>query len=146
MKNESSGDLRKTVTNGEGYYSFPSVPPGSYALTVEMSGFQTLEQRGIVFSSAERRNVDGTLQLGATNQTVAVVGEVEALAPIDTGEKASVLTTATLQNIAVVGRSAAEFIKILPGFAQAGNGVTNYPGYDGQVVGINGNGNAGRQS
>lgn len=146
LKNESSGDLRKTVTNGEGYYSFPSVPPGSYALTVEMSGFQTLEQRGIVFSSAERRNVDGTLQLGATNQTVAVVGEVEALAPIDTGEKASVLTTATLQNIAVVGRSAAEFIKILPGFAQAGNGVTNYPGYDGQVVGINGNGNAGRQS
>jgi hypothetical protein len=45
-----------------------------------------------------------------------------------------------------VGRSAAEFIKIMPGFAQAGNGATNAPGYDGQVMGINGNGNAGRQS
>ncbi len=146
IKNEASGDIRKTVSNGEGYYSIPAIPSGTYTLTVEMAGFQKSEQRGIVFNSAERRNVDTALQLGNTTQTVAVVGEVEGIAPVDSGEKSSVLTTATLQNIAVVGRSAAEFIKILPGFAQAGNGVTNYPGYDGQVVGINGNGNAGRQS
>lgn len=146
LKNEASGDLRKTISNGEGYYSIPAIPSGTYTLLVEMSGFQSSEQRGIVFNSAERRNVDANLQVGGTTQTVAVVGEVETLSPVDSGEKASVLTTATLQNIAVVGRSAAEFIKILPGFAQAGNGVTNYPGYDGQVVGINGNGNAGRQS
>jgi len=34
---------------------------------------------------------------------------------------------------------------MLPGFAQTGNGVTNAPAYDGQVMGINGNGNAGGQ-
>jgi Carboxypeptidase regulatory-like domain len=146
LKNEASGDLRKTVSNGEGYYSIPAIPSGTYTLTVEMAGFQTSEQRGIVFNSAERRDVDTALQIGSATQTVSVTGEFQALATTDSGEKASVLTTTTLQNIAVVGRSAAEFIKILPGFAQAGNGVTNYPGYDGQVVGINGNGNAGRQS
>ncbi|MDQ6705479.1 MAG: carboxypeptidase regulatory-like domain-containing protein, partial [Acidobacteriota bacterium] len=106
----------------------------------------TSEQRGLVFNSAERRNVDSTLQVGATNQSVVVQASAEAVIAVDTGEKSSVLTTQTLQDIAVVGRSAAEFIKVLPGFAQAGNGTTNYPGYDGQVVGINGNGNAGRQS
>ena len=56
------------------------------------------------------------------------------------------LTNKQLQDYSAVGRSAAEFLKILPGMAQSGNGVTNRPGFDGQVIGINGNGDAGRQS
>src|SRR5204863_4120800 len=83
LKNEASGDVRKTVTNGEGYYSIPSIPSGSYTLTIETAGFQTLEQKGIVFTSAEKRNVDATLQVGATTQTVEVTGLVASLTPID---------------------------------------------------------------
>ncbi|MDQ1474346.1 MAG: hypothetical protein QOJ99_5826 [Bryobacterales bacterium] len=146
LKNESSGDVRKTVSNSEGYYSIPSIPPGTYSLIVEAGGFQRSEEKGIVFNSADKRNVDATLTVGATSQTVLITGSLENLTPVDSGEKASTLNTQELQNIAIIGRSAAEFIKILPGFAQAGNGVTNSPGYDGQVIGINGNGNAGRQS
>src|SRR5438045_3198501 len=53
LRNEASGDVRKTVTNGEGYYSVTSIPSGSYTLTIEIPGFQTQEQKGIVFTSAE---------------------------------------------------------------------------------------------
>ena len=56
-----------------------------------------------------------------------------------------VLDTQTLQSIAIVGRSAAEFMKIMPGMAST-NGVTNAPRFSGQVIGINGSGNAGSQS
>ena len=65
---------------------------------------------------------------------------------VDSGEKASVLTTKQLQDFSVVGRSAAEFIKILPGFASINSGVKNQPGYNGEVMGINGNGEGGKQS
>src|ERR1700739_3632612 len=58
LKNESSGDLRKTVTNGESYYSVPPIPSGTYTLTVETAGFQRYEQKGVVFNSADKRNVD----------------------------------------------------------------------------------------
>src|SRR6202171_2796238 len=146
LKNEASGALRRTATNSEGYYSIVAIPPGTYALTVEAPGFQRSEQKGIALNSADKRNVDATLQIGAISQTVEISATAESVTPIDSGEKALTLKTHTLQGTATVGRSAAEFIKIMPGFAQAGNGATNAPGYDGQVIGINGNGNAGRQS
>ena len=111
LRNEASGDVRKTVTNGEGYYSLTSIPSGSYTLTIEIPGFQTQEQKGIVFTSAEKRNVDATLQVGQTTQTVEVTATAASLSPIDSGEKSSVLNTQALQSIATVGRSAAEFIK-----------------------------------
>src|SRR2546423_7526366 len=35
LKNKASGDLRSTVSNGEGYFTFAAVPPGTYAITIE---------------------------------------------------------------------------------------------------------------
>src|SRR5690348_8518402 len=37
LKNEASGDLRRTTTNSEGYFSIVAIPAGSYVLTVEAS-------------------------------------------------------------------------------------------------------------
>ena len=46
----------------------------------------------------------------------------------------------------MVGRSAAEFIKILPGMVAISTSVENRPGFNGEVIGINGNGDGGKQS
>src|SRR5450432_120651 len=34
MKNADSGDVRKTVSNGEGYFTITAVQPGTYIVTV----------------------------------------------------------------------------------------------------------------
>ena len=34
LKNEASGDVRRTVSNGDGYFTFGAVPPGSYTVVV----------------------------------------------------------------------------------------------------------------
>jgi hypothetical protein len=146
LSNELSGDERKTVTNAAGYYTFAAVPAGSFTVTVQAAGFQKYIRKGIVVNSSERVVADASLLVGSANQTVEVSAAAESLTTVDSGERSSVLDTAALQNIATVGRSAAELLKIMPGFAQTGNGVTNYPGYDGSAIGINGNGNAGHQS
>src|SRR4249919_2145865 len=36
-----------TVTSETGNYRFPAVPPGSYALSFELAGFNTLKRDGI---------------------------------------------------------------------------------------------------
>ncbi len=146
LSNELSGDERKTVTNSAGYYTFAAVPAGSFTLTVEATGFQRTVRKGIVVNSSERVTADLSLQIGSTTQTLEVSAAASSIDTLTNGERTNVLDTATLQNITTVGRSAAELIKLMPGFAQTGNGVTNYPGYDGSAMGINGNGNAGRQS
>lgn len=123
LTNVASGDVRRTVTNADGYFTFASVVVASYDLTVEAPGFAIYKASGISFTGAERRNVDVVLKVGATSETVEVSGMADLVVPVDSGEKSAVLTTKQLQDFSVVGRSAAEFIKIMPGFGIAGTAL-----------------------
>src|SRR4051794_11072649 len=144
--NMTSLDVRRTVTNEDGYFTFASLPSGTYKVTVEAPGFISYELTDLQFTGAEKRNVNVVLKLGSTTEKVEVTSAVDLVTPVDSGEKAAVLTTRQLQDFSVVGRSAAEFIKILPGFAISGTGTENRSNYNGEVIGINGNGDGGSQS
>jgi len=147
LTNQASGDVRRTVTNSDGYFTFAAVPVATrYELTVEANGFSTYKLSEIGFTGAEKRNVDVVLKVGATTETVEVVGTSETLVTLDSGQKDAVLTTKQLQDFSVVGRSAAEFIKIMPGFGIAGTGTENRTNFTGETIGINGNGDGGSQS
>ena len=86
-------------------------------MKAELSGFQTIETKGIVLRLGENRNLTA-LKLGVAGLTEQVaVTAVTELAPISSGEKSATITGEQIQNIAIVGRSAAELLKILPGMA-----------------------------
>jgi hypothetical protein len=147
LKNEQSGSLRDTVTNSDGYYTFASVSAGdfTYELTVELKGFVTYKASGLALGGGEKRNVNVTMKVGDTAQTVEVVGVSDTIIPVDSGEKSATLTTKELQNYVQVGSNAAEFIKIMPGFGIQ-NGTSNKANFTGETIGINANGDAGSQS
>ena len=48
------------------------MPVGTYDLTVEAKGFSLAKVSGIALSGGEKRNVDATLQVGSTSQTVEI--------------------------------------------------------------------------
>lgn len=145
LRDAQSGSMRDSVSNNEGYFSFASVPVGTYELTVESKGFQTFKGTGIELGGGEKRNVNVTLKVGTTGDIVEVSAVGDVISPVDSGEKSSTLTTKELQNFVQVGSNAAEFLKIMPGFGIQ-NGTSNKPGYSGETIGINGNGDAGSQS
>ena len=146
LKNEGSGDVRRTVSNSEGFFTFAAVPAGTYELSVEAAGFTIYQVSKLAVQGAERRNVDVSMKVGSTAETVSVSAIADILTPVDSGEKSATLTTKQLQDFSVVGRSAAEFIKIMPGFAVAGTGTENRSNFSGENIGINGNGDGGSQS
>src|SRR6478736_3502697 len=47
-----------TVAGPEGFYTIPQLPPGSYSLTAEASGFKTHVQSGIELAANVRIAVD----------------------------------------------------------------------------------------
>jgi len=145
LKDAASGSLRDTVTNNDGYFTFASVPVGAYELTIEAKGFNTYKVGGIALSGGEKRNVDAQLTIGTTSAAVEVTAGVDAIAPVDSGEKSATLTTKELQNYVSVGSNAAEFIKIMPGFGIQ-NMTSNKANFTGETIGINANGDAGSQS
>src|SRR5690349_973944 len=86
LKNESSGDLRKTETNTDGYFSFSAMPAGTYSLIIDNPGFIKWERTGIAFNGADKRNVnDIVLQIGTTSEKVEVTSSVDTITPVDSG-------------------------------------------------------------
>src|SRR5258707_709855 len=96
LRDQLSGSLRDTVTNSEGFYTFISVPPGAYELTVVGSGFETHKQSGIAIGGGDKVNVNVTLKIGSTTNVVEVTGAVDVVVPVDSGENSNRLTTKEL--------------------------------------------------
>lgn len=129
LTNDQSGSALTTETNTQGYFSIAGIMAGNYTITVEADGFRVLKRSGITFNAGDKRNIsDLVMQLGSTAETVEVTSSVELLTPVDSGEKSIVINQQQLQNVAIVGRSAAEFLKVLPGMAATGSGLSNAPG------------------
>jgi hypothetical protein len=144
LRDMQSGSTRDTTTNSDGYYTFASVVPGAYELTVSAPGFDSLNKKGIALRGGDKLNVNLGMKVGNTSNTVVVTGDADLVVPVDSGENSSRLTSKELENFIQLGSNAAEFIKIMPGFAITG--INNKAGYNGQTMGINGNGDGGSQS
>lgn len=63
------------VTDGTGYYRLLNLPPGTYAVTAELSGFSTFRREGILMRAGLTLTVDIALKLGNLAETITVTGD-----------------------------------------------------------------------
>ena len=146
LTDQASGAVQRTVTNDEGVFVFAAVPAATYSVKVELQGFTSWEATDIALRLGERRSVPGIkLRVGALSETVSVIARPE-IAPLDSGEKSARLSAEQIQNVPMVGRSSAELLKLLPGMTPISDSTNNNPGFNGEIIGINGNGEGGKQS
>jgi Carboxypeptidase regulatory-like domain len=146
LTNRESKAVQRTTTNAEGVFVFAAVPAGVYSVKVELASFNSWEATDITLRLGERRSLPGIkMQLGSLAESVSVTARPE-IAPIDSGEKSARLTSEQIQNVPMVGRSTAELLKLLPGMTPISGGTSNSPGFNGAIIGINGNGDGGKQS
>ncbi|MDP1568691.1 MAG: carboxypeptidase-like regulatory domain-containing protein, partial [Vicinamibacterales bacterium] len=66
--------VQTSVTSENGNYRFPAVPPGTYTLTVELAGFNTIRREGISIGLGFTANVNFELALATLEETVTVTG------------------------------------------------------------------------
>jgi hypothetical protein len=62
------------ITNENGSFRFPAVPPGIYELTFELAGFNTVKRGGVEISLGFTANVNADLALATLQETVTVSG------------------------------------------------------------------------
>src|SRR5947208_14378310 len=55
LRDLGSGSTRATLSNGEGYFTFASVPVGTYALTVDAQGSIAHREDALRLGGGERR-------------------------------------------------------------------------------------------
>jgi hypothetical protein len=84
----ATGVVTNTTSDSSGNYSFPSLAPAAYTVTVDAPGFKTEELRGITLTVNQNAREDVHLQVGSVDSTV----EVTTAAPLVDTSSASVGT------------------------------------------------------
>lgn len=124
----TAGTVKKVTAGSNGFYSFPNLVAGAYRIECSAKGFNTFVQTGIELRLNETVQIPITLKLGASTQTVQVLANAS---PVNF-QNAVVREGIARQQIAqlpiiVEGgqRSAANFVKIMPGVSTEGTPLTN---------------------
>jgi hypothetical protein len=63
------------TTDAGGLYRFPSLPPGTYSVKLDLSGFQSILRPNIVVSVGQTTPVDLSLTVAKMSETVTVTGD-----------------------------------------------------------------------
>jgi hypothetical protein len=67
--------VRTAVTDAEGSYRFPAIPPGDYKITYELEGFSTVVREGIRVGLGFTATVNTELKVASLTESVTVSGQ-----------------------------------------------------------------------
>src|ERR1022692_2187897 len=76
VTNADNNVRQETKTNSQGVWVAEFLLPGHYQFTIGAAGFKTQDRKGITLSAGDVKQVDTTLQVGASSQNVDVTAEV----------------------------------------------------------------------
>ena len=103
LKNEGTGATATGKTNARGDYTFSTVDPGTYTVTVNNAGFEMSVANGIVLDAAQSVRQDVVMSVGKANQEV----EVTASSPVittDSPEISSIIDSRQIEDTPINGR------------------------------------------
>jgi outer membrane receptor protein involved in Fe transport len=103
---------RSTVTDENGIFSIPALPPGTYMVQFELSGMATISREGTVVPLGGTAIVDATMQLATLAEVVNVVAERSAVLATPT---ATTNLKSTEVETLPIGRTPARIAEIAPG-------------------------------
>jgi hypothetical protein len=79
LRNPATNTSWSSTTNDSGYYEFPLVAPGQYAIEAEHSGFKRFVRTRIDVLVNQRASIDIQLSLGDTTERIEVTSEAPLL-------------------------------------------------------------------
>src|ERR1700733_10840738 len=106
-----TGDRRETVSNADGYYSFPLLQPGVYDLTVKKEGFESQTSKGIKVETGQVSSVDVSLTVGEVTQQVNVEAAVAQL-QTDSSAISHVVTNETITDMPLIDRRSYQLTRL----------------------------------
>src|SRR6266404_3085121 len=72
VKDNGTGAIYTGATTGEGAFTIPGLPFGSYSVTIVAQGFRKWETKSVQVITAQESNVRATLEVGSSTETVTV--------------------------------------------------------------------------
>lgn len=129
-----------STTNESGLYLIRFLPPGTYDVSAEKSGFKRFVREGIRLAAVDRLDLGIRLELGAVSESITVTGEVAAL-ETESASRTATIERKFVEDIPVSGRNLFQFQYTLPGVTKASRYWGSYELYAfGNINGVTING------
>ncbi|GAC1619810.1 MAG: hypothetical protein PVS2B2_06720 [Candidatus Acidiferrum sp.] len=122
VSNTAQAVKREVVTSETGSYAFQALPPGNYALVIEIANFRRYENKGLELLVDVPSTVNATLEIGAATETVEISGQVEAVNTTD-ASIGNAFNSRQILALPFEGRDAAGVLSLQPGVTFIGNNV-----------------------
>ena len=101
-------------TSVVGRYTAPLLMPGNYTVKAESPGFKTEVRQGVQLLTGDTLNVDFTLQVGASSESVTVTGE-PPLIDVTHTDTGMALDDRTVRDLPVMTNVVTSMIQFAPG-------------------------------
>lgn len=105
---------RETETTSEGFYNFPTLPPGPYNLQASANGFRTAERTGVTLNVGAVVELNIQMQVGAISEVVTVT-EQAPIVETTRSSTATVVDTRSVSELPINGRNFLDFAVLTPG-------------------------------
>lgn len=135
-KNNATNVESKVASDASGYYTFATLPVGTYTVTAEIQGFKKAMRENAVLEVGQKARIDFTMEVGAINETTTVT----AMAPMMTTQEATtggVIENRLMTGLPLATRNWDDLIAMVPGtqqdrYTEEGGGTAN-----GRTGGVN---------
>src|ERR1700723_546005 len=121
--NVETGVVTTLTTNSQGFYSFQSLPLGTYTINVQQNGFKGYAQTGLVLDVNSALVIDVQLQVGTTTEKVEVSADALHV-DTESTQMGEVITGKTMTDVPLVTRSYTDLLSLQPGVAQTASQMT----------------------
>src|SRR5436309_10708666 len=105
LTNEATNISREVTTNDVGQYSFAAVPPGTYTLKTQLTGYKTFESKGLTVGTQQFITLDIVLEVGRLEENITVTGQSPLIDTANASHAAS-LDREALESLPAPGRNA----------------------------------------
>lgn len=120
LSNSERNYTRTVQTSDSGNYSFVSVPPGSYTVTVEKSGFKK-SQTTIQAAISSPATANFSLQIGDVSEVVTVTSSgIEAIVNTQDASLGNNFQPVQIQQLPTESRNINNLLSLQPGVTQTG--------------------------
>ncbi|HSB13200.1 MAG TPA: TonB-dependent receptor [Bryobacteraceae bacterium] len=120
VTDDATGVSETISSDGQGRYLFASLRPASYTVKVELTGFKTVVRPNVVLRVSQQTDLDFTLEVGQTTETVEVTAESPLLNTV-TATLGTEVTNRYIMNMPLLDRALTSLTFLAPG-------VTEVPG------------------
>jgi outer membrane receptor protein involved in Fe transport len=130
--------VRETVSDERGEFALPALPPGPYAIKIELAGFKTYNSMGLTLGAGQTVRQTYALEVGNLSETVTVSETSPLVQTTSTAQVQSI--GMEVREIPVSRRNLQNVILLAPGVSSTDNALSG--GRPFRVNGVGDGGNA----